>query len=326
MKKPDLPEDEPHRLQSLRALNILDTGREERFDRITRLARRIFDVPVSLLSFTDEGRVWFKSAEGVDFAEMPRDLSFCGHAILRDDVFVIPDATKDERFADNPGVTMNGVRFYAGCPFSHPDGSKLGTLSMLDYAPRELTDEETDNLRDLAAIVESELRSVYLATQDDLTGINNRRGFLNLAEQSLRQCERQERPATLVYFDLDDFKTINDRMGHEAGDKALRAFAGLLMRSFREADICARLSGDEFVALLPYTSCQEAEEVRQRFLWRLRDASRTPGELYDIRCSSGVVEYDTGRHGSLDDLLREADQLMYQSKQGNQGGSAKAGI
>lgn len=317
MKTPEIPPDEPHRLQSLRALNILDTRREERFDRITRLTRRIFQVPIALLSFADEGRVWFKSTEGAEFSEIPREISFCGHAILHDDVFIIPDASRDERFTDNPGVTGGRVRFYAGCPFSHPDGSRLGTLSILDHQPRTLSNEEIANLRDLAAVVESELCSVFLATQDELTEINNRRGFVNLAEQSLRLCERQGRPATLVFFDLDDFKTINDRFGHEAGDRALRTFAALLKGSFREADIVARLSGDEFVALLPNTSAREAEEVRQRFLTRLHEDRAAP-DLFDMRCSSGAVEYDRRRHACLDDLLRDADLMMYRSKQGGE--------
>ena len=318
MTRPQIPLDEPHRLQSLRALNILDTGREERFDRITRLTRRVFQVPVSLISFTDAGRVWFKSAEGIDFREIPRDVSFCGHAILRDDVFVIPDASRDPRFADNPGVVNPpGVRFYAGCPFSHPDGSKLGTLSILDYVPRELDEDGIANLRDLAAVVESELRSLYLSTLDELTRLNNRRGFLGQAQQSLNLCARQGRPASLIFFDLDDFKRINDEFGHAAGDRALKEFAARMKAAFRDSDICARLSGDEFVVLLPNTRLHEAEEVRQRFIGLLGEDNARPGRAYRLTCSSGAVE-SPGDGETLEELLRASDARMYRSKQGRE--------
>lgn len=318
MKIPDIPQDEPYRLQALRALNILDTEREERFDRLTRLTRRLFDVPVAMLSFADEGRMWFKSTAGMDFTEIPRETSFCGHVVLNDEIFIVPDAVLDERFHDNPGVTNEpGIRFYAGCPLHHPDGTKIGSLSMMDYKPRHMSENDIENLRDLTSIVESELRAAYLATRDVLVDINNRRGFMNLAEQSLVLCRRQSLPVSLVFFDLDEFKQINDRFGHRVGDQALRHFADLLKLNFRTSDICARISGDEFVVLLPNTRRTLAEEVNQRFLEALARSNASRHQQYDLVCSWGIVEFDPLEHESIEDLMNAGDNLMYKAKASN---------
>ena len=104
MQKPIKPVDEAQRLQALRALSILDTLPEERFDRLTRLAKRLFGVPIALVSLVDDHRQWFKSRQGLEVSETPRDISFCGHAVLGDEIFIVPDASEDERFFDNPLV------------------------------------------------------------------------------------------------------------------------------------------------------------------------------------------------------------------------------
>ena len=127
LEAPILP-DEALRLETLRRLSLLDSEAEERFDRLTRMARRVFNVPIALVSLVDEDRQWFKSCAGMELSETPRDISFCGHAILGDGAFVIPDTLQDERFCDNPLVTgPPHVRFYAGCPLRGPGGRKLGS-------------------------------------------------------------------------------------------------------------------------------------------------------------------------------------------------------
>ena len=114
---PAKPVDEAARLDALHRLNVLDTGPEERFDRLTRLAKRLFNVPIALVSLVDAERQWFKSAAGVDVSQTPRNISFCGHAILGDQILMICDARLDERFYDNPLVVGDPrIRYYAGCP------------------------------------------------------------------------------------------------------------------------------------------------------------------------------------------------------------------
>ncbi len=192
MQKPDIPQDEAQRLKVLRSLDILDTPSEERFDRLTRIANRLFDVPIALVSLVDEDRQWFKSAVGLEATETPRDISFCGHAILGDDIFVVNDALSDKRFADNPLVLDNpNIRFYAGCPLTALNGSKLGTLCLIDREPKGFTKNDRMVLKDLAAMVERELELTNMATVDELTSIPNRRGFRVLAEKGLKLCQRK---------------------------------------------------------------------------------------------------------------------------------------
>jgi sigma-B regulation protein RsbU (phosphoserine phosphatase) len=153
-----IPVDEDERLASLRALDLLDSPAEERFDRITRLLTRLFRVPIAYLALIDSDRQWFKSSCGLNSTQTDRGISFCGHAILGDDVLVIPDTVEDERFRDNPLVLGEPyVRFYAGYPLSGPDGKKVGTLCIADRRPRHLSDDELETLRELARVVEREL-------------------------------------------------------------------------------------------------------------------------------------------------------------------------
>ena len=156
MLAPPLPSDEQHRLQVLLDLNLLDTAPEERFDRITRMAARLFGVPIAFIGLIDAKREWFKSRVGVPDTEAARDVTFCAHAILQDAALVVEDALHDDRFADNPFVAAGHVRFYAGAPLAAPDGSKVGTLCLVDSAPRQFGDEERTLLRDLAAMVAGE--------------------------------------------------------------------------------------------------------------------------------------------------------------------------
>jgi phosphoribosyl 1,2-cyclic phosphodiesterase/CheY-like chemotaxis protein len=154
------PANEDQRLQALRRLNVLDTPPEERFDRFTRIASQLFDVPIALVSLVDSDRQWFKSRHGLDAVQTPRDTAFCAHAILGRTVLQVPDALQDARFADNPMVTgPPRVRFYAGAPLAAADGSLVGTLCLIDRRARELDAHHLGLLRDLADLVEAELAS-----------------------------------------------------------------------------------------------------------------------------------------------------------------------
>lgn len=157
---PPTPAEEARRLQALHELAILDTAPEERFDRITRLAARFFGVPIALISLVDHDRQWFKSRSGLQVAQTSREVSFCGHAILQDETLVVPDALADDRFADNPLVLSEPrLRFYAGHPIVAPDGSAIGTLCLIDHAPRFFGAAQIKALRDMAALVERELHT-----------------------------------------------------------------------------------------------------------------------------------------------------------------------
>ena len=315
MKKPEVPHDEARRLRTLHSLGILDTAPEERFDRFTRLARRLFGVPIALVSLVDSDRQWFKSRQGLDATETPREISFCGHAILGADTFVVPDTRRDERFADNPLVADDPrIRFYAGQPLCAPDGSRLGTLCLIDREPRRLAGEDLELLRDLTRMVEDEIAALTLATVDELTGLSNRRGFESIAGKALAVCDRLDRSATLLFFDLDHFKQVNDRFGHAVGDRALQEIAQLLLDGFRESDVVARLGGDEFCVLLTGMPEENVAIPLTRLEKRVAERNAEPDRLHPLDYSVGAVSYDPRRHASLADLMHEADQLMYERK------------
>ena len=158
MIEPLLPVDEQDRLHSLCSLHLLDTPPEERFDRITRLAAALFDVPIALVSLLDDKRQWFKSRYGLEASHTARSISFCGHAITDGNVLIVPDTLLDPRFVDNPLVTgAPYIRFYAGLPISSPDGFLMGTLCAIDTRPRAETEIYIESLRDLAKLVEEEI-------------------------------------------------------------------------------------------------------------------------------------------------------------------------
>lgn len=315
MIKPDLPENEIARLHTLHAIDILDTPHEERFDRIVRLARRLFDVPIAMVSLVDEKRQWFKSKSGLKATETSRDSSFCAHAILKDSVFVVPNALKDERFFDNPLVVDDPqIRFYAGYPLT-VNGATLGTLCILDHKPRNFSDAELDGLKDLAAITEHELAAHHLATVDELTHISNRRGFMMLAKNSLELCRVNNLPATLVYFDLNKFKFINDNFGHSEGDRALIKFAQILTEECRKSDILGRLGGDEFALFFTNANKAYVEHIINRIKESLTRHNQTSNHGYQILFSTGIIEFDSSIHSSLGSFIKAADALMYQDKQ-----------
>ena len=153
-----IPADEDARLKALRELLLLDTPPEERYDRLARFAAEQLDMPIALLSRVDGQRQWFKSRVGVDITEGARDISFCGHAIMKNELFVVDDASSDARFADNPMVVgAPHIRFYAGAPLSSPSGHHIGTLCVIDTVPRTLGAVELSILDALRCLVNETL-------------------------------------------------------------------------------------------------------------------------------------------------------------------------
>jgi GAF domain-containing protein len=163
MINPEKPDNEQHRLAILRSINILDTPIEERFERVTRLVSRVLCVPIAAISLVDDSRQWFKSIRGSDVKETSRDLSFCAHAILGKETFVVENTASDKRFCGNPFVVNPPhIRFYAGFPLCITKGVNVGTLCIYDVVQRTLDSDDLQFLEDMAASVTNELKATLL--------------------------------------------------------------------------------------------------------------------------------------------------------------------
>lgn len=313
MQSPGIPENEEQRLKSLYITGLLDTRDDERFERLTRLARKAFQVPVALISLLDRERQWLLACQGVGVRETPRNISFCGHAILQEGPFIIPDAAADERFHDNPLVTGEPhIRFYAGYPVSLPDGTVAGTLCLIHTSPRDFTDEDIASLRDLAYIVEDEFQAIGMAMTDSLTGIPNRRGFYRAGEKIFRSITQLDQAFSLIYFDLDKFKPVNDLWGHAEGDEVLKTFATFLYQHLEPGEIAARLGGDEFAVLILRNGNDES--YLHALSLSLENYNETSGKPYNINYSFGAVTWNPEQNATLSDMVNKCDEVMYLRK------------
>jgi len=304
MQEAILPRNEASRVATLHSLNILDTSREDRFDRYTRITARIFDMPIALISLVDRNRQWFKSAEGLDGEETPRDISFCGHAILGDDVFEIRNARRDPRFRDNPLVLEPPhIRFYAGAPLEAPDGHKLGTLCIIDRVPRQLSDDEKTMLKNLADMVVGEMMSHADA------GIHR----ADRAAQPISGAEffngvPEERGLSVLLFDIDDVLASHD--DDDSGMSPAEVFAKLLHNHFPMAPSIAHIGDYHFCVLL--RADKDFDEVRA--------INRLCSDARDLLCFAdghesltpfvGRMQYNSDKYASVDDMFRHADRMF----------------
>jgi diguanylate cyclase (GGDEF)-like protein len=333
---PDLTPDEPARLQALRELNLVDTPLEERFERITRLARGLLDVDIVAVSLVESDRQFFKSIQGLDVCGTSRDVSFCGHTILGDDLHIVPDARLDDRFNDNPLVTgPPNIVTYAAMPLRSQDGFNIGSLCAIHSSPRDFDADELQHLRDLAAMAELELQVAAAnavqaalveevsteqrrAMIDSLTRMWNRDGIYKLAEEAMANLGTAEDGMAMVMIDLDQFKPINDTFGHAAGDEVLRSAARRMLAAVRDCDGVGRVGGDEFLCVL--TRCDSASSaamVAERIRARLSaHPIKTDAGDIDLTASLGVGFAAPGSVATLDELIETADAALYKSKRG----------
>ncbi|KKW93121.1 sensor domain-containing diguanylate cyclase [Sphingobium chungbukense] len=306
--------DEPARLAALERYEVLDTPREPSFDRITDLVRSILGVPISAVSLVDADRQWFKSLVGLDDKETSRDVAFCNHTIRQRAPMVITDAREDARFCDNPLVTSDpNIRSYAGIPLETPDGYNIGSLCAIDTVPRQFDPGQIAILQNLAALVVEQLELRRIAERDHLTGALTRRAFLSEMNRAIALFERHDRPASLLLFDIDHFKRINDTHGHPAGDQVIRGIARLCTSLQRPSDSLGRLGGEEFGILLPETAEEDAARAAQRFCDAIA-ATEIPGTPpLHVTVSFGVAEL-RGDWPTSESWLAVADMALYEAK------------
>lgn len=312
MQPPSVPGNEADRLVALQALHILDTAPEERFDRLTRLARRLFAAPIAQLNLVDGSRVWSKSGHGcATDQDTPRESSLCAHTINQSGTLVVEDASQDPRFHDLALLTKPpGLRFYAGHPIALEGDLRIGTLCIFDHQPRAFGDEDQALLRDLARMAEQEIAVLATTTTDPLTGISNRRGFMTLASHALDLCARCGEAASLVMFDLDVHKAKDTRSGHSAGDPARIAFATLMSSVFRDSDVFARTGANEFVALLTADDHYDVKRTLERFSQAVNTYNQQAASGESLQYNEVHITHPASSDESLTELLVRADDLM----------------
>jgi diguanylate cyclase (GGDEF)-like protein len=335
MIEPLIPANEPARLAALQKTQLVDTPLEERFERITRLVCRLLNVPTASISLVDETRQWFKSIQGSDLTETPRNISFCGHAILGEEIMVVPDANLDARFHDNPLVTgPEEIVFYAGHPLKARDGSNVGVLCAIDSKTREFTDEDLRTLRDLAALAEAELNATTMADAqkelisqldaerrraliDPLTRLWNRDGIMDILTREHSRAMRNKEHLGVLMADIDYFKRINDTHGHPVGDAVLREVAKRLLSSVREYDAIGRIGGEEFLIVMPTKPGRgNVGSIATRLCQHVggTPVATTAGHL-SLTISIGGVEETLDFSCNTDDLIKRADDALYRAKQ-----------
>ncbi|MEM6850721.1 MAG: GAF domain-containing protein [Pseudomonadota bacterium] len=295
-----LPTCEANRLKALARYNILDTNAEEAFDRVARIAKMSFDVPMALVSLVDRDRQWFKSHLGIEAEETPRDQAFCAHAILRRDVMVVEDASQDDRFRDNPLVTGQPfIRFYAGAPIVTQDDFALGTLCVIDTKPRAFDDADAHMLRDLAAMAmnEFELRVAGrgldeiddIANRDTLTDAFNGRTFNRLLAAETLRARQQNRPLQLAVFEATPVQSF--RLA--AKKAAMVALHDICSETVRPQDIVGRIDRSRLSVLFPNTADDAAEIIVRRILKKAADAPLNPDTPAN-RVTAGLARLDEG--------------------------------
>lgn len=333
--KPVKPIDEDSRLQALHEIDILDTPINPEFERITRLTKKLMDVPMVAVSLIDSERQWFKSEQGLNVCQTSRDISFCGHAILQDEIFIVNDAAKDERFHDNPLVVGEPfIRFYAGYPIRSPDGYKIGSFCIMDTKPRNISSEDLEQLKDMAALVEQQLfahiqkqyhskimKELNQAKRekliDALTRVWNREGIEVNLKDRYDHSKADETHLALAMIDIDDFKRINDTYGHNAGDQVLREVTKRILTSLDQSNILGRWGGEEFLSIIALK--QQTPENCMAMFEKARVAiSGSPIEYKDkkinVTASFGITltkDIDV----NLEDIIAKADDALYQAKE-----------
>jgi diguanylate cyclase (GGDEF)-like protein len=254
-----VPADEDQRLRELERYCILDADSDEHFERILDLTAAIFRTPIVAISLVEADRQWFLARRGLAVRETPRDMAFCAHAIVHDEVMVVPDARADERFRSNPLVFADPhIRFYAGAPLQTPEGHNLGTLCVIDREPRDLSPQQRELLHHLGQLAMRELELRRLAHLCPITGLATRHTFLRIAAREFDRARRDQDPLSLLLFDLDNLRLINNRWGHLAGDQVLSDVVQLARTFLQPQDFAARLGDGEFALLLVGIGCDQA--------------------------------------------------------------------
>jgi EAL domain-containing protein (putative c-di-GMP-specific phosphodiesterase class I)/GGDEF domain-containing protein len=299
-----MPINEAARLQRLADLCLLEGTTDPVFETIVELTQDYFGAPIALIAILEEQRQWFKASRGIGVRGTPRDVSFCTHAILADDLFVVPNALLDERFRDNPLVTGKpDIRFYAGMPLITKDGLALGSLCVIDTVPRALlTPREADALRRFASLVMRRIDSLRdLAFRDQQTGLFNR---LRLEEDI--GSRRGAHPYSLVAIDMVSPQMLNDivkALGYQFSQDLLLTMHAELASLLPEHTAIYRISQTRFGFFLAGHRGPASDGLFGRIVQRFKRPLMCSGLPIQTQIGIGAIELTQGQ-ANLPDWLR----------------------
>lgn len=332
-----IPTDEIERLASLHELNILDSPPEDRFDRLTRLARKTFNVPVSMLTLLDEDRQWFKSAQGHSLTETPRRDSFCQHTILGDEPLVVNNADGDPRFATLPAVAEMGLKFYAGVPVHGPDNRLIGTFCILDYEERQLEADDLIALEDLARCAESELK-LSAATEaeqklllecdqlrrrasiDSITRCWNSQAMRTMLAQVRKKSSSDGRSSLAVLMvEIGRLKEVNETYGGETGDALLREVANRLRYHAPAQSILGREEGTRLIIIFPRLDAESAKSKCEKVVRSsMKPAFLHRGREIGVELFGGLIFATTAGESDAA-LIQRAQMTLSRDQRGGVG-------
>lgn len=309
------------------------------FDRVTKLAAGFLQVPVALVTILEEDKILFLSHHGIyDATKLPINHDLCSIVTASQELFLIEDATLDQRLRKQPLVGEFGFRFFAAVPLTVKGGHNIGTLCVLDKKPRKFSEADIEILRDLASIVVDEFdlrmsmkriidlekevafnailerdKARHIAHHDFLTGLPNRLMFTQELEKELKEPMEDNKVPAIFMLDLDKFKSVNDTFGHQAGDLLLKEVAKRIKTCISGLDIAARLGGDEFVIMQRDSTRAEAEMLAELLVDKLSLPYEIEGHTISyVSASIGLTLYHP--RDNVRQLIRNADLALYCAK------------
>jgi diguanylate cyclase (GGDEF)-like protein len=307
----------------------------EQWESMLNILAEFMDVPVAMLMRLerDDLSIYVKNTSSSNPFKLGTKEkctgsgTYCEHVIRHSSRLFVNNALEDPEWQDNPDVAYNLIN-YLGYPVRWPNGDMFGTLCVLDSKPHEYTEKQERLMLQMRNMVEINLELLeknlelenlsknlqYLANTDELTGIWNRRAFIAECNKELQRAQRTQHPICLLMMDLDDFKEINDRFGHEVGDEVLKLFTHSIRATKRSYDIFGRVGGEEFAMLLPETRKVEAIELAERLRQRVSEIFFHKQQT-DIAITVSIGLYELAKNDTtILAALSKADKVLYAAK------------